>query len=372
MPRKEAGPRETLQFLEKWKEFLAALYSPHSSFNPWTWIFRLSRAALSDFLQVTRLDRLPWNVFLVSFAIEIQTLIFLAYIKSLRRAVVTERWCQEKEDCVWTWLHDGIVLYLFAATLIYYILSVKSSPGKVSQMCREIPNKSTLNGEDLTRYFPSPEYSFCQACQIDRPPRAHHCQTCGICVLKYDHHCVWINNCVGLCNYRVFVLFMIHLTVVCWYGTALLFRPFYEPLRERVNEHGYRWLNDNGTGVLNLPPLWDLALLLVRGIRTEQTANVVFSQIVIDIAYPILMGVGAVMSAFLGYHFKLMSMSYTTLEHKIVMEYQLEHQKPFDRLNPFDIGSWYYNISQVFGPQWPWRIWIPGALISSAKTEKIS
>lgn len=371
-PRTEFIPKEKLQFPGKWKEFLAALYSPHASFNPWTWIFRLSRAALTDFLLVTRLDKLPWNVFLVSFAIEIQTLIFLAYITSLRHAIITERWCNDpKEHCVWTWFHDGIVIYLFLATLIYYILSVKSSPGKVSQMCREIPNKSTNNGEDMARYFPSPEYSFCQTCQMYRPPRAHHCRTCGICVLRYDHHCVWINNCVGLDNYRAFVLFMIHLTVACWYGTALLFRPFYEPLLERVKEHGFRWLYGNGTGMLNLPPLWDLLLLLVWGERTERTANVVISQVVIDIAYPILMGVGAVMSVFLGYHFKLMSKSYTTLEHRIVMDYQLEHRKPFDRSNLFDEGSWYKNIAQVFGPQWPWRIWIPGALISSVKTEKI-
>ncbi|GAX23208.1 hypothetical protein FisN_21Hh110 [Fistulifera solaris] len=363
-----------MRFPEKWKEFRAALYSPHSSFNPWTWIFQLTRAALNDALSVTRINRLPWNIFLVSFAIEIQSLIFLAYVISLRSAVVTERWCAAEEPCAWTWVHDSIVLYLFATTLIYYVLSVKSRPGKVSQMCREIPDTSSINpkDDDTTQYHPSPQYSYCQTCQIYRPPRAHHCRICNICVLRYDHHCIWINNCVGLNNYRSFVLFMIHLTVACWYGTALLFWPFYEPLRERVKEHGFRWLYDNGTGVLNLPPLWDMFLLLFRRIRTERTADVVVSQIVIDIAYPILMGVGAVMSAFLGYHFKLMSMSYTTLEHRIVMDYQLEHHKTFDRPNPFNEGSWYNNIAQVLGPQWLWRIWIPGALTNSAKTEKVS
>jgi hypothetical protein len=363
-----------MRFPEKWKEFRAALYSPHSSFNQWTWIFQLTQAALNDALSVTRINRLPWNIFLVSFAIEIQSLIFLAYVISLRSAVVTERWCAVKEPCAWTWVHDGIVLYLFSTTLIYYVLSVKSCPGKVSQMCREIPDTSSINpkDDDTTQYHPSPQYSYCQTCQIYRPPRAHHCRICNICVLRYDHHCIWINNCVGLNNYRSFVLFMIHLTVACWYGTALLFWPFYEPLRERVKEHGFRWLYDNGTGVLNLPPLWDMFLLLFRRIRTERTADVVVSQIVIDIAYPILMGVGAVMSAFLGYHFKLMSMSYTTLEHRIVMDYQLEHHKTFDRPNPFNEGSWYNNIAQVLGPQWLWRIWIPGARTNSAKTEKVS
>ena len=33
-----------------------------------------------------------------------------------------------------------------------------------------------------------------------------------------DHHCVWINQCVGLYNYRFFLSFIYLHAVLCTYG----------------------------------------------------------------------------------------------------------------------------------------------------------
>lgn len=52
------------------------------------------------------------------------------------------------------------------------------------------------------------EKLFCQMCQMNRPPRAHHCKTCNVCVALKDHHCKFINNCVGARNYRSFIIFL--------------------------------------------------------------------------------------------------------------------------------------------------------------------
>ncbi|KAF1927642.1 zf-DHHC-domain-containing protein, partial [Didymella exigua CBS 183.55] len=57
---------------------------------------------------------------------------------------------------------------------------------------------------------------FCNKCQANKPDRAHHCSTCKRCVLKMDHHCPWLATCVGLRNYKPFLLFLLYLTLFCW------------------------------------------------------------------------------------------------------------------------------------------------------------
>ena len=63
--------------------------------------------------------------------------------------------------------------------------------------------------------------------QAWKPDRAHHCGVTGRCVLKMDHYCVWVATCVGLLNYKPFLLFLAYTCAACSLGCALLARPCY-------------------------------------------------------------------------------------------------------------------------------------------------
>ena len=62
----------------------------------------------------------------------------------------------------------------------------------------------------------------CITCEIIRPSKASHCSICDNCVLGFDHHCVYVSNCVGIRNYKNFILFLMFGSIVSFFLCLML------------------------------------------------------------------------------------------------------------------------------------------------------
>ncbi|KAH6785647.1 hypothetical protein C2S51_038102 [Perilla frutescens var. frutescens] len=65
---------------------------------------------------------------------------------------------------------------------------------------------------------------YCRICNIYSPPRSHHCNVCDNCVDKFDHHCPWIGQCIGLRNYKLYIILLFMALVFFAYIFAFSFR----------------------------------------------------------------------------------------------------------------------------------------------------
>ncbi len=50
----------------------------------------------------------------------------------------------------------------------------------------------------------------CKFCHVIRIPFSAHCRRCRSCVIDLDHHCPWVSNCIGLFNYKYFILMVFY------------------------------------------------------------------------------------------------------------------------------------------------------------------
>ncbi|KAK9368684.1 DHHC palmitoyltransferase-domain-containing protein [Lipomyces kononenkoae] len=98
--------------------------------------------------------------------------------------------------------------------------SEKKDPGSSNVAPLSVTVNCRQYDEDRPVYLP---INYCTVCRIWRPARAIHCRECDSCIDFMDHHCVWLNNCIGVRNYRYFFCLILSLSFLGYLMTSLCF-----------------------------------------------------------------------------------------------------------------------------------------------------
>ena len=131
---------------------------------------------------------------------------------------------------------------IYIQLVLNFFLVVIIKPGSISDLQKSKKFKKKLNPYYSYKYLPNLHYilrkgnfnnhlnysfPYCKFCKEIKPLRTHHCSVCKKCHLRMDHHCPWVNNCIGLNNFRYFALFLFHLWCISILNTLLSFYPFF-------------------------------------------------------------------------------------------------------------------------------------------------
>jgi palmitoyltransferase ZDHHC4 len=115
-------------------------------------------------------------------------------------------------------IHKYTGTILMIACYYSYYKACTVDPGYITAATK----KDALKRFKFDRIMYQPK-NMCKTCNFEKPARSKHCSVCDMCVEKLDHHCVWVNQCVGLRNYKYFLAFLFLHAWLCTYGTIVGF-----------------------------------------------------------------------------------------------------------------------------------------------------
>ncbi|GAB4833831.1 Probable protein S-acyltransferase 16 [Ancistrocladus abbreviatus] len=117
-------------------------------------------------------------------------------------------------------LINAVVFTGIAVMCVFnYLVAIITDPGRVPVSF--VPDVEDADNPIQEIKRKGGDLRYCQKCSHYKPPRAHHCRVCRRCVLRMDHHCIWINNCVGHANYKVFFVFVLDAVIACIYSLVI-------------------------------------------------------------------------------------------------------------------------------------------------------
>lgn len=142
---------------------------------------------------------------------------------------------------------SSVVVFVYTGLAVMclwsYFAAVSTDPGRVPAGWHPFADEQQARAE-LERMSYSNYYfdrrdprrpRYCKRCQAWKPERSHHCSVSGRCVLKMDHYCLWVVNCVGLLNYKAFLLFLLYAALGSLMALFLLLKPMIDFFNNRLH-----------------------------------------------------------------------------------------------------------------------------------------
>uniref|UniRef100_A0A2K5JV66 Palmitoyltransferase n=1 Tax=Colobus angolensis palliatus TaxID=336983 RepID=A0A2K5JV66_COLAP len=120
-----------------------------------------------------------------------------------------------------------VALHLFFVMFFYLSNSEKERYGKeFSQERQQEILRRAARALPVYTTSVSKTIRYCEKCPLIKPDRAHHCSAWDSCILKMDHYCLWVNNCAGFSNYKLFLLFLLYSLLYCLFMAATVLEYF--------------------------------------------------------------------------------------------------------------------------------------------------
>jgi len=132
------------------------------------------------------------------------------------------------------------------ASLSHY-RAMTTNPGAVPQNAEpseELVSRLKKDGKPVPK---------CRRTGIFKPPRAHYDSQLQRNVVRMDHHCPWVNNCIGIGNQKLFLLFLFYISLSCWYSMFLLCSVWWKCTSMRIRSH------DPNFSPEDVPPVCQIA-----------------------------------------------------------------------------------------------------------------
>lgn len=228
----ESPPHHVLQWQKSWNDFQLALHSPRP-FHQWYWIRQLLKSMGAYIYGASGLEQYHVKQFVQSlipvFALSLIGIIWWSYLSSLRPMLCHQVWCEKDETtCTLDKIHSTFIAYIIFMITWHYLMACFSSPGVALPnndsssnqeeawkarnaqggfLCFNAPynadaerklvalygtldkrkvvqGRQPLPADNCPWEFPMTNPSYCEKCDIVRPPRCHHCKTCNRCTLQ--------------------------------------------------------------------------------------------------------------------------------------------------------------------------------------------